>query len=373
MKIPVSISPFFFLTAALIGFLNSASMVGVLVWIGIVFVSVLFHEYGHALMAICFKQKTAIQLIAFGGVTTYNGPPLKLWQKFLIVFNGPFFGFLIFLGASWMLHYEWTPLWSSILKITQVANLFWSIVNLFPVQPLDGGQLLQICLEGMFGVKGVRASYMVGAILSTLCALGFFVIGAFLVGAFFFLFAFNSFDYWRKSKSMTAEDRNETLARKLQEGEMALMSGNYNGAERLFAEVMEQTKQGSLHSSAVQGLALLHFHEGKKSEAYELLLSVQNDIADDVRCVLHSLAAQHQNWELVAKLSTECFQFAPSKEMALNNARAFAFLCQPKPAGGWLHTAAAEGEENIENILKEVEFQAIKDEPEFQHFIRKIS
>ncbi len=43
-----------------------------------------------------------------------------------------------------------------ILKYTQVANLFWTIVNLLPVLPLDGGQLLRIVLEAAFGVKDLR-------------------------------------------------------------------------------------------------------------------------------------------------------------------------------------------------------------------------
>jgi stage IV sporulation protein FB len=372
MRIPISISPFFFLTAALIGFLNSGSIVGIFVWIGIIFVSVLFHELGHALTAMIFRQNVSIQLIAFGGLTSYTGPLLKLWQKFIIVFNGPLFGFLLFLFASFLLQFQWPLLALSIVKITQVANLFWSIVNLFPVMPLDGGQLLQIALEGWFGVKGIKASYLVGAILSTLLALGFFAIGAFLVGAFFFLFAFNSFDYWRRAKSMTAEDRDESLARKLLEGEQAFMTGKYSSAEKLFTEIIEKTKLGDLRNGATQGLALVRWREGHKDEAYQLLLTVEPSLADDVRCVLHTLAAEHQNWDLVAKLSTTCFQFAPSKEMALNNARAFAFLHQPKPAGGWLQTAVSEGITDIENILKESEFQAIKEQPEFQHFIQNL-
>ena len=89
-------------------------------------------------------------------------------------------------------------------------------------------------------------------------------------------------------------------------------------------------------------------------------------------CLLHALAAEHFNWDLVAKLSAECFQFAPTQEMALRNARAFAHLRKAKPAGGWLQTAASNGTLEIENILKEEPFQAIKLEPDFQQFIRPL-
>ncbi|MBS0653626.1 MAG: stage IV sporulation protein FB, partial [Verrucomicrobia bacterium] len=55
-KIPISIYPTFWLFAALIGYMNSMSLIGTVIWIGIIFVSVLFHEFGHALTAWAFGQ-----------------------------------------------------------------------------------------------------------------------------------------------------------------------------------------------------------------------------------------------------------------------------------------------------------------------------
>ena len=48
-RIPIAIHPFFWLLAAIIGWMNSGSFFGMLVWIGIIFFSVLIHEFGHAL------------------------------------------------------------------------------------------------------------------------------------------------------------------------------------------------------------------------------------------------------------------------------------------------------------------------------------
>jgi hypothetical protein len=64
----------------------------------------------------------------------------------------------------------------------QIANLFWTVVNLFPVLPLDGGQMLRIVLESLFGLKGYRAALLVGAILATVSALLFFVVHQILAG-----------------------------------------------------------------------------------------------------------------------------------------------------------------------------------------------
>lgn len=371
-RIPIAIHPFFWLLAAFIGWINSGSWLGMLIWIGIIFVSVLFHEYGHALTSLCFKQKARIQLMALGGVTSYEGPKLKFWQQFLVVFNGPLFGFFIFLGATILLKFEWTPTVQAILKMTQIANLFWTILNLLPVLPLDGGQLLRIILEANFGVKGFKASLLIGAIVSVLFSFAFFVIQYFLAGALFFLFAFQSFDLWRKSKIATADDREEDNRKLILIGEAALREGRKEEAKKIFEQICMKTKGGILASTAAQYLAMLLMQEGKHKEAYDLLLPLQDSLAEDTRCLLHQLGSEYHNYKVVAKISASCYQTAPSQEMALRSARAFAHLKEPKMAGGWLQTAWQYGGLDLEHVLKEDSFQGLLGNPDFEEFLTKI-
>lgn len=89
-RIPIIIHPAFWIFAAIIGYVNSLSLLGTLVWVAVIFISVLFHEFGHALTAFCFKQKPRIELVALGGLTYHEGKRLKFSKQFLIVFNGPF-------------------------------------------------------------------------------------------------------------------------------------------------------------------------------------------------------------------------------------------------------------------------------------------
>ncbi|MBM3191343.1 MAG: stage IV sporulation protein FB, partial [Chlamydiae bacterium] len=93
VSIPIRISPMFWLTAAIIGWINSQSLIGTVIWIVIIFVSILVHEYGHALMARAFGQFPRIELVAFGGVTYPEGPAISLGKEFLVVLNGPLFSF----------------------------------------------------------------------------------------------------------------------------------------------------------------------------------------------------------------------------------------------------------------------------------------
>ena len=91
-RIPVTIYPTFWIVAALIGYVNSFSWMGTLIWMVIIFISVLFHEFGHALTSVLFGKNPRIELVAWGGLTYHEGENLSFPKQFLIVFDGPLLG-----------------------------------------------------------------------------------------------------------------------------------------------------------------------------------------------------------------------------------------------------------------------------------------
>lgn len=367
--IPISIHPLFWLVAALIGWVNGQSLFGMLVWIGIVFVSVVVHEFGHALTAVIFKQKARIQLVALGGLTSYEGPKLTFWKQFIIVFNGPLAGMgLVFLSYA-LLQLPMGPFGKSLFTVFLLANLFWSVVNLLPVLPLDGGQLLRIALEGFFGIKGFRASLLIGAIISVFASFFFFVVQQFLIGAILFLFAFQSFDNWRKSRLATPLDREEDLSKEILRGEELLRQGDKTGAAGLFEDVLKKAPGGVLAASASQYLAFLYVESGKKEEAYQLLLPLKKRLEGESLALLHVLAAEKGNDELVAELSAECYQFAPNRDTAIRNAKAFARLNKPEPAGGWIQSAWQQGSFDLDRFLQDEAFAKVRENPLFRNFV----
>lgn len=379
MKIPITVHPIFWLFAAFIGWLNyqwvgANMLLSVLIWVGIIFVSVLIHELGHALTAIAFGQRPRIDFIALGGVTSYQGGKLKLYQQFFIVLNGPLFGLFLFVFAGLILHLNFfeNPILLNTFKILRFVNLFWSIINLLPVLPLDGGQLLRVVFEGIWGVKGIRYALFTGMLLAGLLSFYFFLIQLFLIGALFFFFAFQAFDSWRKSKFLTSNDQDETIKQLLMKGENALKNHQKQEAEKCFERVLEKTKEGVLFTTACQYLAFLYHEEGKTKQAYDLLFPLKNKLTDEGNCLLHRLAFLEKNFSLVAELSANCYQSTPLQEVALKNAKAFAALKNGKHAGGWLQTAFQFGNLNLENVLSEEIFQPILNDPEFQSFIKKM-
>ena len=371
-KIPIAIHSGFWLVAAIIGFLNSGSFLGTILWIGIIFVSVLVHELGHAVTALSFGLKPRIEFIAFGGLTYHRGDKLPLWKQFFIVLNGPLFGFGLFAIAFLLLKFSvfTTPLVQDVIRGFYWVNLLWTILNLVPVMPLDGGQLLRVVMELFFGVKGFKYSLIIGAAVAALLSLGCFLYQQYLIGALFFLFAFQSYDTWRKMRPFSEPDRDEDLKNALEAAESDLQLGRKTEALAEFEKIRSKAKEGMIYNLATQYLAFLHYDMGKSKEAYDLLLSIRKHLSSDGLTLLHKASFDQKDYALVAELSGPCFQAFPTPETAFRNAVASAQLGEVKPAVGWLETAFQEGLENIQEVARQQVFDKIRTDSHFQGFLK---
>lgn len=370
-KIPIVIHPFFWVTAAIIGFLISGTWVGTLIWMFVILVSVIVHEFGHALTAIGFGLKPQIELVALGGLTYHKGEGLPFWKQFIIVFNGPLFGFFLFLLA-WFLLTMTTPgtKVQYILTLFYQINLIWTVLNLVPVLPLDGGQMMRIVLEAIFGAKGLKYSLIVGMVVAGGASLFFFLFQNFFAGALFFLFAFQSFDMYRRMRHLSEKDRKDDLRKALEDAEKDLQEGHKEKASLAFEKIRGEAKEGIIYMMATQYLAFLRFEGGKIQETYQLLIPIRSELSAEALCLLHKAAFDQKDYSLVEEIGGECFQITPSKEVALRNALACAALAKPKPTVGWLETAFQEGLDSISEIIKGHEFDPVRESEYFKQFAK---
>ncbi len=142
---PIQIHWSFFLMAALLGFSNDLYVL--LVWVGVVLVSVLLHEMGHALVGRRFGMQPEIFLYGMGGLTSWRtGRRLTRGQSILVSVAGPGAGLL--LGAVvWGIMLidmpELNPLGRMALRSLLWVNIIWSVLNLLPILPLDGGNVMR--------------------------------------------------------------------------------------------------------------------------------------------------------------------------------------------------------------------------------------
>jgi Zn-dependent protease len=374
-RIPISVHPAFWIFSALIGYFLSQSLIWMLIWMGIIFVSVLIHEFGHALTAALFGQHPRIELVAMGGLTYHDGQKLPFWKQFLIVFDGPLFGFFLYVIADALLYVPSLAvgMTGALLTNFRNVNLFWTIVNLLPVLPLDGGQLLRIILEAIFGARGFRFALIGSMSIALLASLFFFVAQSFIAGAIFFLLAFQSFDAFRKTRNYSEKDQNVELREKLAQGEELIQQGRKEDALALFQAIRTETKQGMLYSAATQYAALLLYEKGELEPAYEMLLAVRDELTADALCFLHKAAFEHKNYKLVTELSGSSFQTWPTAETALRNAYAHAALSEPTPAVGWLQTAIQQGIGNLNEVLADPSFDPVRKDPGFQDLLASLN
>jgi Zn-dependent protease len=144
--IPVTVQPFFFLVIGFLGYNRNLPFEFLIEWIIVVLISILAHEFGHALTVRAFGMSPQILIYGFGGVTSWTDDkrisPLK---HIAISLAGPFAGFL-FGGAVYLSERNLPdlfagPLGSRTYQDLLFVNWGWGIFNLLPVLPLDGGNV----------------------------------------------------------------------------------------------------------------------------------------------------------------------------------------------------------------------------------------
>jgi Zn-dependent protease len=180
--VPVEIQPWFWLSAVLLsGALNSPTPEGMqyaLIFILASTISILVHEFGHALTGIRLGGGWAnIVLWAFGGLAYNHKGKFTRSGRFWMIAAGPGAGFLlgglVFLImiavfgardaaglAGWSLfgfnarlspetfdfiENRWPLI--SLFRSMLWINFWWGAINLLPVAPLDGGQIAQLFVK----------------------------------------------------------------------------------------------------------------------------------------------------------------------------------------------------------------------------------
>lgn len=205
--VPVRVHPLFWLVGTLLGAGADAPPVQVLIWLVAVFFSILVHEFGHALAFGRYGVRSHIVLYSFGGLavpdSAYAGLPSRRARygspqsQVLVAFAGPAAGFALAAavvaalyfagyhvsfstGLASFLDFEFGPPDNPIpyFKVSLLVhfllyiNIFWGLVNLLPIYPLDGGQIFRAILVRFNPADGVRQSLM----LSVFTAAGLAVV-----------------------------------------------------------------------------------------------------------------------------------------------------------------------------------------------------
>lgn len=175
----------FFLLLAWIGAVHyaqggwDAAVQGV-VFICLLFVCVLLHEFGHVFAARRYGVHTPdITLLPIGGVARLERIPEQPSQELVVALAGPAVNvviaavlFLILGGLPGAEGMEVQNPGVDILTRLAVANVFLVVFNLIPAFPMDGGRVLRAFLAHRMGyVRGTQRAASVGQVVAFLLGL----------------------------------------------------------------------------------------------------------------------------------------------------------------------------------------------------------
>lgn len=228
LGVPIRVHPLFWLVALLFG-LSSRDLLQLLIWVGVVFGSILAHEMGHALTMRRFGQQPQVVLHMLGGLT-YSQPerwglgwasvPLRARERVLISLAGPGAGFAlaaaiaalsIVVGGSVRMAAVFGVLpmptvllpaagrYGGFLVATFLwVNVIWGLVNLLPVIPLDGGNVARQIWISVDPVDGHRRALWLSTLAGALAAVGgLLLLGNLYVGVLFAMLALGSYQQLR--------------------------------------------------------------------------------------------------------------------------------------------------------------------------------
>jgi Zn-dependent protease len=182
---PVHVDISFVIIIAVLGWYPGVTAKAFVVWLVMVPIAVLTHELGHAFVARSTGAEPSIALAGLGGLTTYVPPrPLSRARSFAISVAGPAVGLVIVYGRT-----AGVPdgLATTIVNTAIFTTLGWSLLNLLPVLPLDGGQALRELLPGAPATREARAAMVsvVVAAVGAVVAYRFGLVFGALMAAFF--------------------------------------------------------------------------------------------------------------------------------------------------------------------------------------------
>ncbi len=180
--VPVRVHPLFWLVTILLGARPDTKPVEVLIWTVAVFVSIVIHEFGHAMLIRFYGWQPRITLYGLGGLASYEPTWHRAWPQVAISFAGPAAGFLLAAGTvvailfaghevqldiadPFPLPIYFEPFASRNLNLFLTyllfVNILWGFINLLPIYPLDGGRISQEVLNHFNPATGTRQSLLI--------------------------------------------------------------------------------------------------------------------------------------------------------------------------------------------------------------------
>jgi len=281
---PVEVQLGFWLLALIIGVRPNRPAVEAVVWLLVIFVSILIHELGHAFVARRYGQQPSIVLHMLGGVTSWrSNDQLGRGRRILVTLAGPGAGFVlgfvaysVLLGATHFLGgpQEPQPVWLDAVALLAFANVFWSVINLLPVLPFDGGQVLATAL----GPERRKLSATLSMVFGLVTALVLYRLGSWLGALLFAMGGVSNFLSAMQAPASRARVPPEAAREILVQAERMLEAGDHERASALAAVAAEAATDPAERKKAFETILWARLLAGDVAGARNMARAARDEI-----------------------------------------------------------------------------------------------
>lgn len=372
-RITVTTEPFFWLMAGLLGMsFGRGSPRDIIMWAAVVGFSVLVHELGHAGVCLLWGSGADIVLHGFGGATRPRDlKAFGTWRTAALNLAGCVAGAALAAAALGVLvaasvaKAAIPPVAKEILVGLVEINIWFSIFNLLPITPMDGGKLVSGLLTARWGVTGTRVAHGFGLALGGAAALYFLKRGAFYGALLTGAMAAGEARALKTSLSMTPADADETLKAELPRALELWEKGRKDEAVEVLKALREKTGAGLIYADATLQLAFWLYILGRNAESHSIFkILPESDLPSPARHAYADAALTLKDYEVALRLGRTNFHDEPGPQTAVSVALAAAGLGDARETVQWLKTAIRLGLAAGE--LKAKDFDPVRQSEEFR-------
>lgn len=169
---PIRISWSFPIVIVALGLLGRRDPGVIAAWLALVTVSVLVHEGGHVAALRAFGIRSEVTLMWLGGLTTGDEDArLSPWRSIAVSVAGPLAGLSLGLLIELTLFASEGRFVAWLAAASWLVNVWWSLLNLLPITPLDGGHVVREFFVMASRAGRVAMAWLVGLLSAASIAL----------------------------------------------------------------------------------------------------------------------------------------------------------------------------------------------------------
>lgn len=273
LGIPTKIDPSFWVLSFFIASSRGFNLPLILEWLVVVFISVLFHELGHALVGRRFGLSPQITLYSMGGLTSWSEVrEISPAKHLAISLAGPAAGFLLggicFVVGPTVLTAVPSKLFTTAYHDLIWVNIGWGVFNLLPILPLDGGHVL-VTLERWLTRK---RDQIISHAISLLACLGLvylaYTLRSFWVAILGIWLGYSNAAFLINRLKASRDNKLES---KLEEAREAITAGDLDAALDISSEIQKKALTDRMRSEASRLLIFIFIKQNRHKEAEEEL------------------------------------------------------------------------------------------------------